>query len=129
MQKERKAMAVEMFPMGSVPTVMEFGHWSRECPNMVNQIGKNEPVAPNQATSSTAPGVKLPARLQFEGFANLEVPVPSSGPSSPISPVSFSGSEVRMVLFHDLAHEWTQVSNNDADQKWVISYFGQWFRC
>jgi hypothetical protein len=25
-----------------------------------------------------------------------------------------------MVLFHDFAHEWTQVSNNDADQKWVI---------
>ena len=96
---------------------------------MVNQIGKNEPVAPNQATSATAPAVKTSSTTTVRRVCQFGGPVPSSGPSSPISPVSFSGSEVRMVLFHDLAHEWTQVSNNDADQKWVISYFGQWFRC
>ena len=43
---------------GQCSNCYEFGHWSRECPNMVNQVGKQEPVAPNQATSSTAPAAK-----------------------------------------------------------------------
>ena len=87
---------------------------------MVNQIGTNEPVAANQATSSTAPAAKTSSTATVRRVCQFGSPVPSSGPSSPTSPVSFSGSEVRMVLFHDFAHEWTQVSNNDADQKWVI---------
>ena len=89
----------------------------------MNQVGKQEPVSPNtgqQATSSTMPTAKTSATATVRRIFQFGSPVPSSNPSSPTSPVSFSGSHVRMVLFHDPETEWTEVSNEDAEQERVI---------
>lgn len=85
---------------GQCANCHEYGHWAKDCPNMVNQVERQNPVPPGagqQATTTPAAKTATTVRRIFQ----FESPSPSSSPSSPTSPISFSNSQVRMVLFHD----------------------------
>jgi hypothetical protein len=104
---------------------MEYGHWSRECPNMaVNQVSnKQEVIPPDQATSFTTPMAKANTSTVVRKIFQFGTPAPSC-PSSPTSPTSPALSQGRMVLFHDAESEWMQFSGLDEDQEWVIQDSG-----
>ena len=106
---------------GQCSNCMEYGHWSRECPNMaVNQVSnKQEVIPPAQATSSNAPMAKANQSTVVSRIFQFGTPAPSC-PSSPTSPKSPALSQVRMVLFHDAESEWMQVSGLDEEQEWII---------
>ena len=108
---------------GQCSNCYEFGHWSRDCPHMVNQVSNNkqEPIPPSPATSSTAPAAKAnpgaTVRRIFQFGGALSNP---SSPTSPTSPTSPCLSQVRMVLFHDPESTWTEVVDGECENEWVI---------
>ena len=103
---------------GQCSNCLEYGHWSRDCPNMVNQVSnKQEPIPPSQTTSTTTPVAKAApgatVRRVFQ-FGNAV-----SNPSSPTPPTSPCLCHERMVLFHDPEPAWTEI-DGECDHEWVI---------
>jgi len=101
---------------GQCSNCYEYGHWAKDCPNMVNQI-KQEPVAPSAtASSSHQPAAKASSSPVVRRIFQF-----GSAPSSPTSPTSPSvASQVRMVLLQDLDSDWMQISNESDEGEWVI---------
>ena len=101
---------------GQCSNCLEYGHWAKDCPHMVNQVtGKQEPVAPNIISSPTQPTAKAastPVVRRIFQFGNA--------PSSPSSATSPATSYVRMVLVHDVDEGWRHMSSGDEDGEWVI---------
>ena len=71
-QKERKAMAVERLPMGSVPTVLSLEIGAESVPTWWTKLGNRSLLHPTKQHPQLLQQ-ELPARLQAEGPANLEV--------------------------------------------------------
>ena len=111
---------------GQCANCFEYGHWSRDCPHMVNQVvGKQEPIPPTQAStssSSTMPAAKSSSSATVRRVFQFGAPL--SNPSSPTSPRSPTSPQVRMVLFHDVENSWTELpgeaSGDDIECEWVI---------
>ena len=103
---------------GQCSNCMEFGHWSRDCPNMsVNNVarkdsGRQEPIPPSHSTHAAKSTATVRRIFQFGGTP--------SNPSPPTSPTSPCLSQVRMVLFHDPDCGWTEVNGEEGDHEWVI---------
>ena len=101
---------------GQCSNSLEYGHWAKDCPHMVNQVtGKQEPVAPNIISSSYSAysqSCKHPSCEKKIQFGNA--------PSSPSSATSPATSYVRMVLVHDVDEGWMHMSWGDEDGEWVI---------
>ena len=55
----------------------------------------------------------MPRIFQFGGTP--------SNPLSPTSPTSPCLSQVRMVLFHDLDCDWTEVNGEEGHHEWVYN--------
>ena len=81
---------------GQCSNCYEYGHWAKDCPNMVNQVaGKQEPIAPNStASSSNQPATKPASSTVVRRIFQF-----GSSPPSPSSPTSPTSSQVRMVLW------------------------------
>ena len=116
--KGKKGSGRSKVPYGQCSNCMEFGHWSRDCPNMsVNNVaqkdsGKQEPIPPSQSTPAAKSTATMRRIFQFGGTP--------SNPSSPTSPTPPCLSQVRMVLFHDPDCDWTEVNGEEGDHEWVI---------
>ena len=102
---------------GQCSNCYEFGHWAKDCPNMVNQV-KQEPIGPSATASSSqqaAPKAGSPVVRRVFQFG--------SAPSSPTSPASTTPAQTRMVVLQDLDNEWMPISNEATDyaeSEWVI---------
>ena len=108
---------------GQCSNCLEYGHWSRDCPNMsVNQVAeKQNVIPPGQATSPAGPTAKASASPVVRRIFQFGTSLPSC-PSSPTSPISPALSSVRMVSLYeyDGEQEWTRVSDETEEQEWVI---------
>ena len=87
----------------------------------MNQVSNNkqEVIPPSQTTFANPPVAKAAASPVVRRVVQFGATSPSC-PFSPTSPASPALSEVRMVLFHDVGCEWTQVTGTDDNQEWVI---------
>jgi len=103
---------------GQWSNCMEFGHWSRDCPNMSFNVaqkdsGRQEPIPPSQSTPAAKSTAIVRRIFQFGGTP--------SNPLSPTSPTSPCLSQVRMDLFHDLDCDWTEVNGEEGHHEWVYN--------
>ena len=92
---------------------MEFGHWSRDCPNMsANNVAqkdsvRQELIPPNQATPAAKSTATARRIFQFGGTP--------SNPSSPTFPTPLF--QARMVLFHAPDCDSTEGNGEEGDHE------------
>ena len=103
------------------------GVWTLESwlPNMSFNVaqkdsGRQEPIPPSQSTPAAKSTAIVRRIFQFGGTP--------SNPLSPTSPTSPCLSQVRMVLFHELDCDWTEVNGEEGYHEWVYNLRPR-FRC
>ena len=97
-----------------------------------------DPIPPSTLASSAI----QPAATASSSTVARRIFQLGSAPSNPSLPIFLVTSHLRMVLVHDLEHEWTTVAQGPGEEEWVIVDYGsdvshlftcevsssQWFR-
>ena len=75
-----------------------------------------EPIPPSTLASSAI----QPAATASSSTVARRIFQLGSAPSNPSLPIFLVTSHLRMVLVHDLEHEWTTVAQGPGEEEWVI---------
>ena len=105
---------------GQCSICYEYGHWSRDCPQAVNQVTNNtQQQQPGMSSAASTASTTLPSAKASTASTVRRIFQLGSPTSSPTSPKSPLQHQVRMVLIHDVEDEWTHVQG-ESTTEWVI---------